>query len=500
MSLNRVESYLNELSGQIAVRLHIPWAENYIPYLIAAAVLGLFFVLFRKILRSAGARAAGWSRRLRGSLIERARSSAERKATTKGIRKALADKNYLLAADLYRSLNDFSEAARLYLLAGEHASVARAYEDAGDFENAAVFYREIGNNSRAAENFLRVHDYKNAARMYERGGFFQKAAELYEKAGDFARAAELYEVCFVEEGRRTSAGSSRERNASLSGKLFQKAGQPDRAIRIFLKGNLHNEAALIYEAKGDFINAAECFLQAGNLERAAEYFQKGGNVRRSSEISAALSYKKGHIKEAAAYAEKAGDLLQASEMFAEAGEYGKAGELLLRKEYFIEAGETFLKTGDCLRAAEAYEKGGNYILAADAYRRMEDRNWTLKAADLYEKGGSCFEAGEIFMELNLTERALTAFQKIDVDSALYARASVAIGKIFLEKGMIKLALEKFSRAIGDEAVSKLNIEAYYCTALCYETSGEREKARDIYEKILAEDYHYKDVSQRVQHL
>jgi len=500
MPINKVVSYFDELSRQIALSLHLPGAESYIPFLIAAILFYVLFLVFRKMLKPVGAGIAVRLYLLKKSLQERAKSNAERKATMKNLRKALAAKDYRLAADLHRSLGEFREAAKLYLEVKEHASAARAYEDAGDFENAAACYREIGNNSRAAENFLKLQDYTSAAEMYARGGFLQKAAELYEKAGAYARAAELYEACFIEEGLHTSAGSAKKQNAFLSGTLFLKAGQLEKAIHIFLKGNLPNDAALIYEGKGEFIRAAECFLQAGNLERAAECFEKGGDLRKSNEIVSALFYKKGRIRDAAACAEKAGDLLQASEMFAESGDYAKAGELLVRKGYFNEAGEMFLKINDFLRAAEAYEKGGKYILAADAYHRVEDRNWRLKAAELYEKGEAYFEAGEIFAQLNLTGRALSAFQKTDVESPHYTAASIVIGKMFLEKGMIKLALEKFLKVIGNQPVGKSNLEPHYCLGLCYEASGEKEKAKAVYEKILAEDYHYKDVNQRVQRL
>ena len=499
MSANKVLSYFDELSRQIALRLHIPWAEPYIPYLIAAIVLYLLFVIVGRMLRPA-ARVVSPFQRLRRYLSDRARSSAERKAVRKKIRAALAGKDYRLAADLYRSINEFGEAARLYLEAGEYASAAKTCEDAGEYEKAALYYREAENNSKAAENFLKIHDYRNAALMYEKGGFFHKAAELFDRAGDYARSAELYEVCFIEEGLHKPGGSSGERYASLSGNLFQKAGHFEKAIHILLKANLHNEAAVIYEAKGDFINAAECFLQRGELERAAECFQKGGNPGRSSEILSAIYYKKGLIKEAASFAEKAGDLLQASEMFMEAGEYAKAGELLLRKGYFSEAAEAFLKIMDFLRAGEAYEKGEEYVLAADAYHKLDDKNWKLKAAAFYEKGGKYFDSGELLLELDLTDRALSAFQKIDRDSVHYTTASVLIGKIFLEKGMIKLAMEKFSKVIGGEPVSKSNLEAYYYLGLCYEASGEKEKAREVYEKILAEDYQFRDVRRKLSEL
>lgn len=66
--------------------------------------------------------------------------------------------------------------------------------------------------------------------------------------------------------------------------------------------------------------------------------------------------------------------------------------------------------------------------------------------------------------------------------------------------MVKLALEKFSKIIGNQPVNKSNLEPYYFLALCYEASGDEEKAKSIYDKILIEEYNFKDVRQRVEKL
>jgi tetratricopeptide (TPR) repeat protein len=74
---------------------------------------------------------------------------------------------------------------------------------------------------------------------------------------------------------------------------------------------------------------------------------------------------------------------------------------------------------------------------------------------------------------------------------------VPLGRIFWQKGMTDLAVEKFNKAIGNEPVNKLNLEPYYYLALYHELSGKADVARNIFNKILAEDYHYRDVSQRI---
>ena len=211
LSVKKVISYLNELAREIAMSFHLPWTERYISLAIAVVIFFALFVIFRNILMHVHARSKAWLYQLKKSFQERAKRSAEKKTALREIRKALAEKDFKAVADLYRSINDFREAAKFYLEAKEFASAAKTYEDMEDYENAATLFREAGNHSKAAENFLRMQDYNNAAQMYEKGGLSHKAAELYEKAGNFAKSAELFEVCFIEEGLRYSPGSSRER-------------------------------------------------------------------------------------------------------------------------------------------------------------------------------------------------------------------------------------------------------------------------------------------------
>lgn len=500
VSANKVISFFDELSIQIALRLNIPWAKNYIPFVLAAVAFLILFIIYKKIFKPAVALILMPFDSFRNYALNKARSRAEKKIILKRIKKAITADDNKLAAELNQSINENKKAVQLYLEAKEYASAASIYEETEDFEKAALCFSEAGNNTRAAENFLKIKDFKNAALMYENGGFSLKAAELYESAGDFAKSAELYEICFIKEGLNKTAGSSGERYAYLSGKLFEKASNFERAIQIFLRANLYNEAALLYEAKKDFSNAAENYLRSENLDKAAECFQKGSDSRRSNEALSVIYYKKGLIKEAAFFAEKSGDFLNSAEMLIESGEYAQAGALYAKKGYFNEAGEMFLKINDFLRAAEAFEKAGKYVSAANAYLKTGDSGLKSKGARLFEKGEEYFEAGNIFMQLNTMDRALKAFQKIDAGSPNYNSASVLIGQIFLQKGMVKLAIEKFSKAIANESVNRANLELYYYLGICLEMSKEREKATVIYEKILAEDYDFRDVSQRLSRL
>lgn len=474
----------------------IQGVERYIPFVLIAIILLFLARYLGKLLRTIGAFFLSPLRRMRANYEETARTKAEKKSVMKKVKRLLENKDYKPAATLLESINELEEAANYYMQAGEQISAAGIYESLGDLEKAATLYREAGNNTRAGDIFLRLGDYRNAALMYENCGLFKKAAGIYEEGRDIRKAAELYEVCFIEDAAR--GNSSALENALKSGKLFEATGSHDQALRVYLKAGLHEEAAHVYEMTRDFINAGEAYLNAGSLEKAAGCFAEGGDDRRSNEILSKLSYQKGLLSEAASYAEKAGDPVQAAEMCVEAGDFPRAGELYASAGWHHEAGEMFLRVDDALRAADAFEKAGNFVLAARTYQKAGVT--TLKVAELFEKGGEYFEAGNLYLRYDLPEKALNAYQMVDPGSESYMPASLLIGEIFLKKGMLKLAFEKFRKIIGNDPVNKSNIDAYYHLGLCLESAGATEKAKAVYGKVLSENFNFRDVRQRIEQL
>lgn len=368
-----------------------------------------------------------------------------------------------------------------YLQLRDFASAARLCESQGDLGKAAGYHQEAGNVTRAREIYLELKDYR-------------RAAELFEKAGDDLKAAELYEAAFQREDPKTRTASGSD-SAQRSGRLFEKAGAPDRAAAIFLKAGMFSEVAAIYEAGQDFLKAAETWLKAGNAELAAACFEKGGNPVKGYATLSRFFFDHGRVKEAAEYAEKAGDRMQAATMFQELGDFPKAGDLFFQAGFFAEAAENFSLANDPARAAEAYEGAGNYLQAAQSYETVgSDKE---KLATLYEKGGDFFPAGRLFVKLGQLDRALNVLQQVDPAATNYTSASLLVGMIFLKRGQTDLAREKFLKIIDNQPVGKSNLEPYYFLALCHEHAGDAETAKAIFAKILAEDYNYRDVRKRL---
>ena len=285
------------------------------------------------------------------------------------------------------------------------------------------------------------------------------------------------------------------RDFAAAARLCESMGDSGQAAANYLKASLFSEAAAIFEAGQDFLRAAETYLKAGNFEQAAACFEKGGDPVKGYATLSRFSYDQGLVKEAAVYAEKAGDLMQAATMLQEVGEFARAGDLFFQAGFYAEAAENFTLVNDLAKAAAAYEGAGNYLQAAQAYETVGcDKE---KLATLYEKGGDFFPAGRLFVKLGQLDRALNVLQQVDPASTNYSSAALLVGMIFLKRGLVDLAREKFLKIIDNQPVGKSNLEPYYFLALCHGHAGEAEAAKAIFSKILAEDYNYRDVRKRL---
>jgi tetratricopeptide (TPR) repeat protein len=277
--------------------------------------------------------------------------------------------------------------------------------------------------------------------------------------------------------------------------LCDAQGEIARGADLYLRAGLYAEAASNFEQAGDFGRAGDSHLKAGNPDKAAVSFAQADDPARGFSAMAGYFSDQGDAREAAAWAEKAGDFVQAAAHCQEAGDPARAADLFFRGGFYAEAAEIFTVLNDLPQAAEAFAKAGRPLEAAQALEKSGGD--LLRTAGLYEQGGGFYQAGRLYIRLGELDRALAALQHVDPASAAYPQASLLVGMIFLKRGMTNLAQEKFMSIIGVRPLQRATLEPYYFLALCHERSGEREKARAIFEKILAEDYNFRDVRTRL---
>ncbi|MFH0962904.1 MAG: protein kinase [Planctomycetota bacterium] len=260
-----------------------------------------------------------------------------------------------------------------------------------------------------------------------------------------------------------------------------------QAARDFAGAGKQREAGELYEEMGDHEAAAEMFSQAGDYARA------GHNTE-----SAGLSLEAAELYERAGEFEKAGKLFEGQgELARGAVCFKKAGELL-------KAAELYERSGDLEKACELFEQGKEHGKAGALYRALGDRTGAIRALSCHveahpEDWERRFELGTLLEADGQYDLALGQFQQTAGIEECRKRAVVHVAGCFMGKGMYEIAVERYKAAIeGSEAVTWENREVYYGLGRAYHLAGHYPEAKRIYESILAIDYRYKDVAERLE--
>jgi hypothetical protein len=158
------------------------------------------------------------------------------------------------------------------------------------------------------------------------------------------------------------------------------------------------------------------------------------------------------------------------------------------------AGSVYIRAGLKDRAAASYERAGEFETAAKLYDEAGNDG---KGIELYEKAGMTFKSGEAAARAGDRERAIALLQRVGPQDENYRVAAELLARLFLEAGRPALAVERLRRILGSEPVSASTLDLYYWMAVAQEKAGHGPEALSLYEKILAEDLHFRDVEARV---
>jgi tetratricopeptide (TPR) repeat protein len=431
-----------------------------------------------------------------GKLLEDAGRLAEAAETY------LEGQEHWAAAASYEKLGRAEKAAELYLQAGDHKKGAALFTSAGKPARAAALFLEKGNNLEAARLYAVAGQWGTAADLYEKSGYPLRAAEAWEKDGKPLKAAENYEKHFMENVSFSTTYSSTAaapdtKSAAQAGRLYEKAGQLERAVTAYAKGGYHREAAEALVRLGQFAKAAELFLRAEDHEKAAIAFEKAGDPVRAATLRGEQAFKADRPAEAAAWFVKGHDYLRAAELYESVGMMGEAASAYEDGESWAAAGGVYLRGGLEDRAAAAYEKAGELETAASLYHKLGD---ITRAAELYGRAGQSFRSGEALARAGEREKAIALLQRVPPGDENHRAATELLARLFIETGRPALAMERVRKAVGAEPVSATNLDLYYWMALAHEAAGERDEAIAVFKKMQAEDLQFRDVNERVDRL
>ena len=406
---------------------------------------------------------------------------------------------YWAAASVLERMGRGERAAEMYLQAGDHKKAAKVFTDVGKPAKAASLFLEKGNTLEAARLFGQAGAWDTAADLYAKGGYPLRAAEAYEKKGEYLKAAESYEKHFMENVSYGTAYSSTavspdQKSALLAGQNYEKGKDLNRALQVYVKGSFFKEAAGACVNLGQYAKAAELYMRAEDPASAATAFERAGDQVRAANLRGELALKEERIPEAAAFFQKGRDYLRAAELFESAGMLAEAAGAYEAGDSHAAAGSVYIRAGLKDRAAASYEKAGEFETAAKLY---DEAGNDRKGIELYEKAGQTFKSGEAAARAGDRERAIALLQRVGAQDENYRVAAELLARLFLEAGRPALAVERLRRILGSEPVSPSTLDLYYWMAVGHEKAGKAAEALSLYEQILAEDLHFRDVEARV---
>lgn len=139
---------------------------------------------------------------------------------------------------------------------------------------------------------------------------------------------------------------------------------------------------------------------------------------------------------------------------------------------------------------ETFKRQKNESLMEEARKRVE-RNPT----DLLFR----FELGEQLMSIGQFTEAIPELQKARNNPNVRLRAMGLLGRCYVGKGMLDLAVKQFSDASSEIlAMDNVKKDLLYQLGCVHDQMGHKDKALACFKEIYEVDYGYEDVAQRVE--
>jgi len=314
------------------------------------------------------------------------------------------------------------------------------------------------------------------------------------------------------------------------GELYLAHGDADKALTIFNRILEINPQDLIANKRSKDAAAANT-MKAGGWDTAKDYRdliknkdeavameQKNRVVKDDASIAALLAelHEQAQLqpdsidlaRQIAALYEQSEDFANAMAWYNYASELAKGSDAWLvrkvadmqlkqveaaitaREEWLAAAGDTHEESPRVREELEALIKQKNESLLDEARKRVE-RNPT----DLLFR----FELGEQLMTIGEYSEAIPELQKAKTNPNVRLRAMSQLGRCYVGKGMLDLAVKQFSDAAGEIlAMDSTKKDITYQLGRLYERMGQKDKALDCYKQIYEVDYGYEDVAKRVE--
>jgi tetratricopeptide (TPR) repeat protein len=381
----------------------------------------------------------------------------------------------------YKRGGRMDRAAILLLQDGRPKESAAMFMSLGQFMRAGALYERSHAYSEAARAYMRANERERAALMCEKNESFEDAAKIYYSIGNYTKAISLYEA----------AGQGDKVEAIRAKHGVQEDGGAQQAERLPSPDELFGDGSFVDERK-----VVEAVLQYLAAQRIAEAAQIYGRCREDlgyPVITAVSGHKVLEVATAKMFF-AARDYHKAAQVLENIEQYAKAAELYERSDDFERAAEMYVETKNMLKAAQMYERAGNHQEAAEIYEREDVKD---RAAVNYERSLNNYKAGSLFFEIEQYNKALQLLQKVQPDEYNHIDASFMIGQILASGGYADLALKRYAHILEGQEVNERLAPLFRHWGIICGKSAQVSKARELFEKILAWQFDYEDVSERL---
>ena len=409
-------------------------------------------------------------------------------------------RSYADAARVLEEMGDNGRAGKLYEMAKEYAKAGDCYSSMNWTEKAKKAYERAGEELLASGNAMLASDlfeksgaYLKAGKAFERLGNYAKAAELFERASSFYESAQMYEA-LLKKGR-TLNPAELKKYARKSGELYKKAQKHEKAGELFEKAEDFKSSADMYILCKNKKKAASTFFKCREYEKSAEIYERLGMKREAAVTKGYRFLSVTKYKDAAENFEIGGEYRRAAEIFEKIGEFSKAAEAYEKAGDFTHSGNMFVRVKRYKDAGRAYAREEHYELAA---KTCEEGRELKEAVKYYEKAGDILKCGDICYRLGDYDLAISYLQRVESKDPDYIDAAGLLAEALNKKGLPQIAVEKYSDVMQKLGVNKRTLPICYNLARIYETMSKYRDAQKIYEKMLLQDFGYKDVKKRVE--
>jgi tetratricopeptide (TPR) repeat protein len=404
-------------------------------------------------------------------------------------------KEWLRAGEAYEKAGQTPKAASMFRKGSAPVMAAEALARRGQFSLAAKEFQTAGLHDRAAENFLKALDYRAAAEIYAKVERFNEAGDCYSRAGEKSLAAAFWKKHFdaqfdlvrgdltrIPEVRELAARAAdvldESGSASEAAQLLHKAGYLKRAAELYTRLGLVHEAAAVYLEANKPMHASRLYESVGEHEKALQYRAEARLLKNDSA---------GAAEDFAA----AGEFVKAAEIYVQANELGPAALMYEKAGEHRTAAELYKTEGSLQAAATAYERSADYTQAADLYGELGDHTSEIRVA---KAGNDWFRVGEVLLRYERDEDALAAFQRVDAMDPRYETAAILQADILRKLGRLDVALNKYREIVREQRPTQANVEIFYKMAGTAMDANALGEALSLYEKIIGVNYYYKDAN------